>query len=129
MALNWDDLQILKHEELVTLGAHTQHHYNLKALPNSSDVIDEIKRGYGILEEKAGLHPVVFAYPYGSIHEADKREFKVLSQMDDVFKLAVRACGGPVTEASSDLYSLPRIMLLEDYSYLTLLRYKNVCVI
>lgn len=129
LALNWKDLQILKHEELVTLGAHTQHHYNLKALPNSSNVMDEVKQGYGILEEKAGLHPVVFAYPYGSIHEADKREFKVLSQMDDVFKLAVRACGGPVTEASSDLYSLPRIMLLEDYSYLTLLRYKNVCVI
>ena len=49
--------------------------------------------------------------------------------MNDKFELAVRACGGPVTHLSKDNYSLPRIMLSEDYNSLTLLRYKNVCVI
>lgn len=129
LALSWDEVQKLKQEKLVTLGAHTKHHYNLKALPDVSDVIDEVEYGYKILENKADLHPVVFAYPFGSINEADKREFKALSSMSDKFELAVRACGGPVTNLSTDYFALPRIMLTEDYTYLTLLRYKKICVI
>lgn len=129
LALSWDEVEILKNESLVTLGAHTQHHYNLKALPDEFAVMNEVETGYRILEAKANLHPAVFAYPFGSINEADKREFSVLSQMNDKFELAVRACGGPVTHLSKDNYALPRIMLSEDYNFLTLLRYKNVCVI
>lgn len=129
LALSWDDVTMLKKEPLVTLGAHTQHHYNLKKLRTQNDISKEVMNGYNILERKAEIQPSVFAYPFGSISEADEREFETLRCIDPRIKLAVCSCGGPVTSHHTDLFSLPRIMMDSNFNSLSLLRTKNVVVI
>ena len=116
LCLSWDDVIALKNEELVTLGAHTMHHYNLKSLATPRDVENEIMLGWLRLQEKAGLESDVFAYPFGSINEADVREFVTVEKLKK-FKLALKAYGGSVTHEDSDLFSLPRIMLSESFSF------------
>lgn len=114
LCLSWNDIQQLKNEHLVTLGAHTQHHLNLKQLPSAADVRTEVLNGCRIMEEKGGLHPIVFAYPFGSPQEAGEREFEVLSGLSEKFKLAVTACGGPVSGQRSS-YAIERLMLTESF--------------
>lgn len=129
VALSWNDVKILKHEPLVTLGAHTQHHYNLAKLPNPQDVAKEVIDGYHRLKEKAGIHPTVFAYPYGSSSEANNREFTVLKSMNKHFSLAVCANGGAITKMNSNLYALPRIMLENSFHKHSLLRTKDTFIL
>lgn len=112
LCLSWDDIVKLKNEPLVTLGAHTQHHCNLKQLKTIDDVKSEVMSGVNILAKHIGSRPSVFAYPFGTANESGEREFKALSELDDII-LSVRSCGGPVTDRHSDLYSLPRIMLTD----------------
>lgn len=114
LCLSWSDICELQKETLVTIAAHTAHHYNLKQLPTEIDVKNEIKAGLQILSTKAELKPTVFAYPFGSPNEVSKREIKTLSTMD--FTLAVLAYGGNITKKNcKDLYALPRVMLTDDY--------------
>lgn len=128
LCLNWNDIDILKDEPLVTLGAHTKHHYNLKELDSEKLVIKEIVDGCKRIQEQAGFMPQVFAYPFGSINEVGTREYKVLSKLNKTLSVATIGYGGPVLDSDiNNLYSLPRIMLKEDYSFLTLLKEsKNV---
>lgn len=114
LCLSWDDINQLKNEPLVTLGAHTQHHLNLKRLPSAEAVRAEVLNGYRMMEEKGGLHPIVFAYPFGSPQEAGEREFEALSGLSNIFELAVTACGGPVSGRRS-AYAIERVMLTENF--------------
>ncbi len=114
LCMSWDDIKALKNEPLVTIGAHTQHHYNLKALAAETDVRQEVENGVKILKEKAGIDSTVFAYPFGSDNEAGEREFEVLSKMS--FSLACRATGGACFQTDArNMYSLPRIMFKHDF--------------
>ncbi|MBQ3923701.1 MAG: polysaccharide deacetylase family protein, partial [Spirochaetales bacterium] len=114
LCMSWDDISAFKNEPLVTIGAHTQHHYNLKALAAETDVRQEVENGVKILKEKAGIDSTVFAYPFGSDNEAGEREFEVLSKMS--FSLACRATGGACFQTDArNMYSLPRIMFKHDF--------------
>ena len=114
LCLSWEDINELKKEHLVTIGAHTQHHFNLKQLSTSDEVKKEILSGTSILKEKAGIEPNVFAYPFGSQTEASEREFKIISELP--FKCACVAYGGPCTKLNKKtIFSLPRIMFKEDF--------------
>lgn len=113
LCLSWDDVAQLKKDSLVSFGGHTKHHFNLKALPDSQAVVEEINSGLEILSQH-GIEPEIFAYPFGSENECSEREFKILSKMS--VKLAVRACGGSVKKRDiRNMYSLPREFLTEDY--------------
>lgn len=114
LCLSWEDIEELKHEPLVTLGAHTQRHRNLKQLSSPEAVKQEVMNGWHRLEQKAHLRASVFAYPFGSANEAGPREFQTLSELSDTFRLAVIAHGGLVS-ARSALYALERIMLTETF--------------
>ena len=115
LCLSWEDINELKKERLVTIGAHTQHHFNLKELPTVEEVKKEILSGVDILKEKTGIVPNVFAYPFGSETEAGKREFKIISELP--FKCACIAYGGPCTKLNKKTFSsLPRIMFKQDFN-------------
>ena len=114
LCLSWDDIKALKNEPLVTIGAHTKHHYNLKELATENDVNDEVLSGVDLIKEKTGIEPKVFAYPFGSLSEAGKREYKVLSSLQ--FDCACIAYGGPCAKKhEKKLSSLPRIMLKQSF--------------
>ena len=114
LCLSWDDIKTLKNEPLVTIGAHTKHHYNLKQLATENVVRDEVQTGIDLLKEKAGIEPIVFAYPFGSSAEAGEREYKILSAFS--FTCSCIAYGGAcTTKNTKNLSSLPRIMFKQDF--------------
>lgn len=114
LCLSWDDIKVLKKEPLVTIGAHTRHHYNLKQLETENDVIKEVQSGIDLLKQNANIDPVVFAYPFGMSTEAGEREFKILDGFP--FICSCIACGGRCTkENAKRLNSLPRIMLKQEF--------------
>lgn len=114
LCLSWDDIKALKNEPLVTIGAHTKHHYNLKQLATENDVKEEAQAGVDLLKQKAGINPTVFAYPFGSSSETGEREFKVLSEFS--FACSCIAYGGPCTKKNTqNLSSLPRIMFKQEF--------------
>lgn len=115
LCLSWDDIKELKNEPLVTIGAHTQHHYNLKQLKTEDDVKEEIISGSELLLKKTGINSNVFAYPFGSPNEAGKREIRILSGLS--FDCGCLSFGGGCTKKNSkNLFSLPRIMFKQDFS-------------
>ena len=62
-----------------------------------------------------GIQSKVFAYPYGSEKEVSKREQKIVSKLN--FNCACIAFGGPCTKKNKkNNYSLPRIMLMNNYN-------------
>lgn len=75
LGLTWEEVDILKNERLVTLGAHTASHLCLKYLRTQEDVVAEINKGVRILREH-GIKPEVFAFPYGTKGEVSSREIK-----------------------------------------------------
>lgn len=114
LCCTWDDIKSLKNEPLVTIGAHTKHHYNLKRLATESEVFEEVQTGVDLLNEKAGVTAEVFAYPFGSPRETGEREYKVLSHM--LFSCSCIGYGGPCTkENAKNLSALPRIMFKQDF--------------
>lgn len=114
LCLSWDDIRELKKEPLVTIGAHTKHHYNLKQLNTENDIINEVNSGFELVKENTGIESSVFAYPFGSPKEAGQREFDVLSKMN--FICSCIAHGGPCTKQNTkNLSSLPRIMLKQNF--------------
>ena len=109
LCLSWDDIKELKKEHLVTIGAHTKHHYNLKQLATEKAVKEEVKSGIELLKDNAGIEPKVFAYPFGSSAEAGKREFDVLAQFN--FDCACIAYGGALPKKNTKNLLLHKFFL------------------
>lgn len=115
LCLSWEDLQELNKDPLVTIAAHTAHHFNLKALKSESAVTEEIQQGLDLFNEKLGIRSDFFAYPFGSDNEVSSREINVLEKMP--FSAAFLAYGGAVkhNHLGKRKFALPRIMLTEDF--------------
>ena len=128
LCLSWDEIEKLSLEPLVTLGGHTQHHYNLKQLTTEAEVKAEVKSGLDIFYSHMNFYPSVFAYPFGSELEADIREFQALSEIEDL-KIAVRSVGGFVTTKNfKEYFSLPRIMFTDKMNLSDLNYFKGVFI-
>lgn len=115
LCLSWEDLQMLNKEPLVTIAAHTAHHFNLKALKSENAVTDEVQQGLDLFNGKLGMQPDFFAYPFGSDNEVSQREVNVLEKMS--FSAAFLAYGGAVKNDywKKRRFALPRMMLTEDF--------------
>ena len=115
LCLSWDDIRKLKGEPLVTIGAHTKHHHNLRLLASADDVRDEVRLGAETLKAQADIDCTVFAYPFGTPSEAGEREHAVLAEFP--FACSCMAFGGACTaESARNIHALPRIMFTEDFS-------------
>ena len=115
LCLSWNDLRKLKEEPLVTIAAHTAHHFNLKALKSENVVVNEIQYGLDLFNEKLGIQSKFFAYPFGSDNEVSQREVNILEKMS--FSSAFLAYGGVMKDGCwrNKRFALPRIMLTEDF--------------
>jgi peptidoglycan/xylan/chitin deacetylase (PgdA/CDA1 family) len=67
--MNWDEIRTIAGHPLVTIGAHTVNHRNLKRLPEADarHEVDDVRR---ILQAELGHKPRDFAYPYGYASDA-----------------------------------------------------------
>ena len=104
LCLNWDEVKILDQHPLVSIGAHTHSHLNLKQL-KEEDVFSEMSLSKVLLEEKLEHSIEHFAYPFGSANEADIREFKLASRRG--FRSAVTT--RPETIRSPPMNAIPRL--------------------
>lgn len=115
LCLSWNNINQLKKEPLVTIGAHTQHHYNLKELETEEDVRNEVISGFNRVKEMTDIESPVFAYPFGSPSEAGDREFKILSELP--FVCSCKACDGACAKRNrKTCSSLPRYMMTKDFN-------------
>ncbi len=79
LCLNWEEIKILDQHPLVTIGAHTNSHPNLKKL-TEKEAFAEMSHSKNLLEEKLKHSVEHFAYPFGTHNEADVREFELASR-------------------------------------------------
>lgn len=109
LALTWEELNALKNESLATIGAHTMHHLSL-AHQTNEQMMFEIKQSKTELEDKIQIEIEHFAYPYGSLLDANKREFKFVKKIG--FKTATMNHPGNVfMQSIATLEKLPRYPL------------------
>lgn len=71
-ALTWSDIEEMLASGLMTLGAHTHTHPDLRSL-SEEEVEDELGTSDDIIERRLGLKPRHFAYPYGFWSESADR--------------------------------------------------------
>ena len=109
LSLNWDELKTISNHSLITLGAHTSNHYSLAHL-TGFEMQKEIEDGKIELEKQVGKKIEHFAYPYGSLDDANDREFNFIKSLG--FKTATLNHPGNVFSCSlSNRVLLPRYPL------------------
>lgn len=109
LTLDWDDIKELSKDSIVTIGAHTNNHYNLKKL-DSICLKKEILESKNKLEMVTGERIEHFAYPFGSKNEACNREFEIVRDLG--FKTATTTrCGNIFLTHNQHTNSLPRISI------------------
>lgn len=104
--LNENQLILLANSDLITIGAHTHTHPNLKAL-SYNDCMFEIKKSKDYLEKILRKKIKHFAYPYGAKEFFSIRESDMLKDMG--FSTAVTTLTGQLKK--DDNFFLPRIGL------------------
>jgi peptidoglycan/xylan/chitin deacetylase (PgdA/CDA1 family) len=118
--MNWDELRRMSAHPLVTIGAHTLSHYNLKRLSDGKALM-EMQEGAGRLEIELGERPRHFAYPYGYASAAGPRE--VALAKDAGFVSAVTTRHGVLRpEHAAHMLALPRISVNGRYQNISHVR-------
>lgn len=118
--MNWDDLRFAATHPLVTIGAHTVCHYNLRRLaePRARHEIEDVRR---ILDRQLGKVPRHFAYPYGYASAVGCREVKLAGQAGYVSAVTTRH-GVLRAEHANFLHALPRISINGRYQSIAHIR-------
>lgn len=62
--LTWDQIEEMAGSGLVTIGAHTHTHADLRTLSRDA-ITTEIETSNGLIESRLGVSPAHFAYPWG----------------------------------------------------------------
>lgn len=107
--MNWDEIRAASNHPLVTIGAHTIRHRNLRRL-SAGSARDEIEGVQKILHERLGAVPRHLAYPYGYASAVGGRE--VGMARDAAYVSAVTTRHGLLRAEHADfLHALPRISL------------------
>lgn len=99
--LDWDQINTMLGSGLVTMGAHTHGHVDLRGLP-ATQIEDELDTSNRLIEENTSVTARHFAYPKG--YWSRDAEPLVRARYDS----AVLGGGPPVTE-NTDLFRLHRI--------------------
>jgi len=107
--MDWEELSRAASHPLVTVGAHTIHHYNLKRL-DEDEARREMTESARILAERLGARPVHFAYPYGYERAVGEREVRLAGEAG--FHSAVTTRHGVLqADHARHLHALPRISI------------------
>jgi peptidoglycan/xylan/chitin deacetylase (PgdA/CDA1 family) len=114
LSMNWDQIQELSKDPLVTIGGHTKNHFALNKL-SQNDIIDEIEVANRLIENQIGKKIEHFAYPFGSSNEIGQKEFNIVKKLD--FKTSTTTRQGNIYQGHRNyLECLPRIMLTENFA-------------
>jgi peptidoglycan/xylan/chitin deacetylase (PgdA/CDA1 family) len=105
--MSWDEIRTIAAHPLVTIGAHTVNHYNLKRL-SEAKALREMTDVVGILETELGLTPRHLAYPYGYASAVSCREVALAVRTGYVSAVTTRH-GVLHTGHAQHLHALPRI--------------------
>jgi peptidoglycan/xylan/chitin deacetylase (PgdA/CDA1 family) len=118
VAASWETLRKAAQHPLLTLGAHTVHHYPLSRL-SPENARFEMAESRRRLEAEIGKEVRHFAYPFGDHDSAGLREFELAKELG--FATAVTTRRGPLHKAhAAHLHALPRVSLNGNYQ---LMRY------
>lgn len=118
--MTWDELRRVAAHPLVTIGAHTVNHYNLKRLCEEK-ARSEIRDVARILEIELGSKPKHLAYPYGYVSAVGGREVRLAREAGYVSAVTTRH-GVLHAGHAAHLHALPRISVNGRYQRLAHLR-------
>jgi peptidoglycan/xylan/chitin deacetylase (PgdA/CDA1 family) len=114
-AMTWQQVRDAARHRLITIGAHTIHHYPTAAL-SAEDALHEIQESRCRLEAELDAPVRHFAYPFGDSHSAGARDF--LLARDCGFSTAVTTRRGPLfSDHGAHLHCLPRVTLNGNYQH------------
>ncbi len=109
LALTWEELKDLDRHPLITIGAHTVNHPNLR-LCREEELDAELRECKLKLEEKLEHAIDQAAYPFGSCNEAGPREFSAAGRSGFAAACTTRL-GHIHREHARYLFALPRICI------------------
>ena len=118
--MNWDEIRSVAAHPLVTIGAHTINHSNLKRL-SEADARHEIGAVRDMLRAELGSEPSHFAYPYGYPSAVGCREVGFARDAGYVSAVTTRH-GVLRAEHAGFLHALPRISINGRYQSLAHIR-------
>ena len=99
--LSWGQVRSMIESALVTVGAHTHTHADLRHIPEHA-IVEELDRSNALIAEQTGIYPAHFTYPKGwwapGAHQAVRARYRT----------ATVGSGGAIT-TMSDLHALHRI--------------------
>lgn len=105
--MGWDELRAISRHPLVTIGAHTVHHHNLRRL-SDEQAQREIAGAARILALELGKTPRHMAYPYGYASAVGPREVRLAREAGFVSAVTTRH-GLLQPQHAQHLHALPRI--------------------
>ena len=115
--MNWDEIRTMAADSLVTIGAHTEHHFAIAKLPETK-AMEEMVGSADRIAKELGTRPAHFAFPYGDPGSAGPRDFNLAKEAG--FKTAVTTRKGMLfADHRQHLTALPRVSLNGDYQSLT----------
>jgi peptidoglycan/xylan/chitin deacetylase (PgdA/CDA1 family) len=118
--MTWDQVLQLNRDALVTIGAHTLHHYTLGHLEQEAARL-EIAESKRIIESRLGRCVEHFSYPFGGRNAVGTREFGLARNCGFKSMTTTRA-GNLFPAHRNHLDSLPRLTVSGNYQTFTNLR-------
>jgi len=116
LCMDWQELEQLAADPLVTIGAHTVNHVMLAKVPEQT-ARSEMAMSRQVIEASLGIVPEHFAYPVGDPTSAGPREFKMAAELG--FKTATTTRPGVLFPAHAQhLTALPRLSLNGEFQQL-----------
>jgi peptidoglycan/xylan/chitin deacetylase (PgdA/CDA1 family) len=118
--MSWEEVRRAAAHPLLTIGAHTLSHYNLKRL-SADRARREMSDGAKFLEIETGIAPRHFSYPYGYASAVGAREAEIARDVG--FATAVTTRHGVLyADHASHLHALPRISVNGRYQQVSHVR-------
>lgn len=114
--MNWNEVREAAAHPLITIGAHTVNHYNLRRLSDEK-ALAEMANAAKILEAETGRKPRHMAYPYGYPAAVGPREVRLSAEAGFVSAVTTRH-GVLRPEHAKHLHALPRISINGRYQRL-----------
>jgi peptidoglycan/xylan/chitin deacetylase (PgdA/CDA1 family) len=113
LSMNWEDINKLSKDSLVTIGAHTINHYPFNKL-SDEQILQETIMSKQILETKLDINVEHFAYPFGNYPIITNREIEIIESLK--FNTSVTTRLGNLHKYHLNyLEALPRVSLTEKY--------------
>lgn len=107
MMLDWEHIKEMSKDDLVTIGAHSVHHFQLKRL-SLLQVNEDVAGAKRILESIINKKVDHFSYPFGGENDLGVREEKIVKECG--FKTAVTSIIRNVYAGDREhCFSVPRI--------------------